>query len=63
MYNFNYKKIDSKDMVLSIGEVFAKAGSQRVALIKDGPIFYLVLNTKFNLIDPEFMIKCTNFLD
>jgi len=39
-------------MGLRIKEVFEKAGSENLALVKDGNIFYLVLNTKLNLLEP-----------
>lgn len=49
-------------MVLTLKEVFAKAGDEQVALIQDGPIFYLVLNTKMNMYDPNFIFKVNGFV-
>jgi hypothetical protein len=45
-------------MPLSLSEVFAAAGDKRVALVKDGPIFYMVMNTPFNMIDFDFLDCC-----
>ena len=50
-------------MPLSIREVFKQAGTQQVALVQDGSTFYLVLNTKLNLIDIEMMALCNKYLD
>ena len=50
-------------MSLSLSEVFVKASSEQVALVKDGPIFYMVLNTDFNTIDFNFLERCNQILD
>ncbi len=49
-------------MGLRIKEVFEKAGSENLALVKDGNIFYLVLNTKLNLLEPQMLIKYADLL-
>ena len=50
-------------MPLSIKEVYKQAGKKQVALVQDGSTFYLVLNTKMNLIDIEMMTLCNAYLD
>ena len=50
-------------MPLTLKEVFAKAGSDQISLVKDGHIFYMVLNTKLNMIDMNFIIKMNQILD
>ena len=42
-------------MSLSISEVQAKAGQDQLALVQDGQIFYVVLNTKYNMLDFNFI--------
>ena len=41
----------------------AQAGDTKIALIKDGPIFYMVLNTPFNMIDFNFIERCNQVMD
>ena len=36
--------------MLTLEEVFKKAGDENVALVIDGPIHYMVLNTKLNIL-------------
>ena len=43
--------------------MFEQAGSQKVALVKDGIIYYMVLNNKFNTIDFEFLDGVNQILD
>jgi enoyl-CoA hydratase/carnithine racemase len=50
-------------MSLTIKEVFAKAGDQKIAHVVDGPINYMVLNTPFNMIDMQFIDSCNNIID
>ena len=50
-------------MPLSLKQVFAQAGKEaKVSLVQDGPVFYLVLNTKLNMIDFEFIELCDKYL-
>ena len=48
---------------MKIRDVFAAAGKEELALVRDGPINYIVLNTKLNLITPHFIKKMDEFLD
>ena len=48
---------------MSLEEVFKKAGTDQVSLVKDGKIFFLVLNRPFNLIDFDFINKVNQCLD
>ena len=50
-------------MTLSLPEVFSLAGSKPVALVKDGPIFYMVFNTKLNMIDFEIIRLINEIID
>jgi enoyl-CoA hydratase/carnithine racemase len=50
-------------MPLKLSEVYALAGNERVALVKDGPIFYMVMNTPFNMIDFDFLECCNKIID
>ena len=50
-------------MNLKLSEVFAQAGQKRVALVIDGPVHYLVLNTKVNAINPQFIKEFNACLD
>lgn len=50
-------------MSLSIKEVFAQAGDQKIAHVIDGPINYMVLNTPFNMIDMHFIDSCNQIID
>ena len=50
-------------MPLSIQEVFSLAGKEQVALVKDDPIFYMVFNTNFNMLDFEFIKRCNQIID
>ena len=50
-------------MPLSLQEVFAKAGKEELALVQDGNIYYVVLNTKVNVMTPHFIQKMHEFLD
>eukprot|EP00347_Sterkiella_histriomuscorum_P017419 403349446 len=49
--------------MLTLNEVFAQAGQEEVALIKDEQIFYLVLNREDNVFNYEFMTKIHQCLD
>jgi enoyl-CoA hydratase/carnithine racemase len=50
-------------MNLSLSQVFEQAGTQKVALVKDGVICYMVLNDKFNTIDFDFLDRVNEILD
>lgn len=50
-------------MPMKLQEVFQAAGKEELALVKDGPIYYIVLNTKLNLITPHFLKKMHEFMD
>ena len=50
-------------MPLSIQEVREKAGDQQIVMIRDGAIFYIVLNTKYNMIDFHIIEKYNSYLD
>ena len=49
--------------MLTLSKVFKKAGNQEVALVQDGSIYYMVLNTKYNLITYETIDKIEAILD
>ena len=40
-----------------------EAGTQKLALVRDANVFYIVLNTKLNLIDYEFIKTFNKYLD
>lgn len=42
---------------MSFQQIKASAESEQMALVRDGNIFYIVLNTKLNLINYEFIAK------
>ena len=46
-----------------IKDIFAEAGDKRLALVKDESVYYIVLNTKENQIDQEFVSTYNKFLD
>lgn len=48
---------------MSLEQVFEKAGTDQVSLVKEGNIFFLVLNRPFNLIDFDFIKKVNKCLD
>ena len=50
-------------MQLTIKEVIAKAGSEQIAMVRDGCVFYIVLNNKLNMMDFEFIAKFNLYLD
>ena len=50
-------------MSLTIPEVYAKAGTEQIALVQDENIYYIVMNTKYNMIDPAMIAKFNEFLD
>jgi hypothetical protein len=52
-------------MPLKIQDVYKQAGTQKIALIfdKDAKIYYLVLNTPFNMIDFEFIDLANQIID
>ena len=50
-------------MSLTIPEVYAKAGTEQIALVQDENIYYIVMNTKYNMIDPAMITKFNEFLD
>ena len=39
------------------------AGTQSVSLVQDGEIFYMVMNSKLNIITMEMMFKMSEILD
>ena len=41
----------------------AKVGDEKVALVKEGHVCYLVLNDIANTFDPEKMVKIDKILD
>ena len=49
-------------MSLTIQQIFDKAGKEKIALVQDEHIFYVVLNTRFNLLEPEMMIKWLGYI-
>ena len=49
--------------MLSLQQVFEKAGTKQIALVKDGNVFYLVLNRPFNMIDFKFIDLINECLD
>jgi enoyl-CoA hydratase/carnithine racemase len=48
---------------MNLKEVFAKAGSEPVALVKEGLVYYLVLNTKMNMLNLDFIARIDKKLD
>ena len=50
-------------MPLTTEQVFTKAGKEQIALVRDGLIFYMVLNTKLNMIDMNFINRMNQVLD
>ena len=53
-------------MILTLQQVFEKVNAQKdpkMGLVKDGPIFYLVLNNGDNTFDFEVIAKVNAFLD
>ena len=49
--------------MLSLPQVFEKAGKQQVALVKDKNIFYMVLNRPMNMVDFSMMDQVEKILD
>lgn len=49
--------------MLTLDQVFASAGSQKIAHVRDGDIHYMVLNTKLNTISVEVMRKINEIID
>ena len=46
-----------------LSDIFKQAGTEPVALIKQGVIFYLVLNTKMNMLNLDFIERINQKLD
>ena len=44
-------------------DIFNQAGKEPVALVKQGHVFYLVLNSKMNMINLEFCKRINQKLD
>jgi enoyl-CoA hydratase/carnithine racemase len=49
--------------MLTLDQVFSLAGTQPVALVVDGPIYYMIFNSKLNIITVEAMWKMNEILD
>ena len=49
--------------MLTIQEVFKRAGNDDVSLVIDEPIYYMVLNTKLNIQGLPFLSKVQQILD
>ena len=49
--------------MLTLDEVFSKAGKESIAYIRDGDIHYMVLNTKVNAITVEVTDKMNEIID
>ena len=49
--------------MLTLNEVFKKAGDENVALVIDGPIHYMVLNTKLNIMSLQVVEKIISIID
>ena len=50
-------------MPLSLKDIFIQAGKQDVALVQDGPIYYMVLNTKLNILSVKTFQKIFKVLE
>ena len=49
--------------MLTLKEVFEKAGDQKVALVHDDPIYYMVLNTKLNIMSLDVVQKIIEIIE
>ena len=49
--------------MLPLSKIFGLAGKEDIALVQDGTIYYMVLNTKYNLITYDAIKKIEKILD
>ena len=49
--------------MLTLDQVFSMAGTQSVALVRDGDIYYMVFNSKLNIITMEMMQQMSDVID
>jgi len=49
--------------MLTLDQVFSMAGTQSVSLVRDGEIYYMVFNSKLNIITVEMMQQMSDVID